>query len=211
MTLDGIEPFVVLPYKEEQNVVFYASKSIKLDMDLIRELVYNVMPNKIIKDNLVRVIVRINYVIIIHIYPTNYKEKCSGRLGQNLIIGYIIKKSLFKEHNKLIVNVVNVFFNSFKKCSNYNNKNSVPTKFLDFVNNCSDINRIIMILEKSRNDMINMLGQRYNYEISHIVAYKSFLPCYLSEDYRDFDLLSYERLEYLYNYIKDNLDRKSVV
>ena len=105
----------------------------------------------------------------------------------------------------MIVNVVNVFFNSFKKCSNYNNKNSVPTKFLDFVNNCSDINRIIMILEKSRNDMINMLGQRYNYEISHIVAYKSFLPCYLSEDYRDFDLLSYERLEYLYNYIKDNL------
>lgn len=205
MILNGIEPFVVLPYKEEQNIVFYANKSMKLDIGLVRELVYNNLSNKIIKDNLVRVIIRINYVIIIHIYPTNFKEICSGRLGQNLIIGYIIKKSLFKDKNKLIVNAVNIFFDTLKKCFDDNSINSVPTKFLDVVNNCSNIKSIVRLLEESRHDMIKILGKRYYYKTEHIISYKSIKTYYKSKDFRNYDLPLNERLEYLYNYIKDNL------
>lgn len=45
---------------------------------------------------MIKVKVGFNYVIIFHIYPTEYKEKCSGRGGQNLIIGYIIRKCVYK-------------------------------------------------------------------------------------------------------------------
>ncbi|NBH83080.1 hypothetical protein D7X88_04040 [bacterium C-53] len=205
MILYGIEPFIVLPYKEEQNTVFYTSKSLNLDMGIIREMVYNILPNKIIKDNLVRVIVRTKYVFIVHIYPTEFKEECSGRLGQNLIVGYIIEKNLFKDKNKLVVDVVNIFFNSLKECLKCNVKDNIPTNFLIEVNNCSDIDRIIMLLEKSRNKMIKELGQEYYYEIKHISTYRSFLPRYKSKDYRSYNLILNERLEYLYNYIKDNI------
>ncbi|MBD5477534.1 MAG: hypothetical protein HDR17_16410 [Lachnospiraceae bacterium] len=205
MILYGIEPFIVLPYKEEQDIVFYTSKSLKLDIGIIREMVYNTLPNKIIKNNLVRVIVRMKYVLIIHIYPTEFREACSGRLGQNLIVGYIIEKSLFKDKNKLVVNVVNLFFNSLKKCLNCSVNDNIPTKFLREVNNCNDIDRIKIILEKSRNNMIKMVEQKYCYKLGYISTYKSFLPRYKSKDYRSYNLISNERLEYLYDYIKDNI------
>ena len=53
--------------------------------------------------------------------------------------------------------------------------------------------------------MIKELGQEYDYEIKRISTYRSFLPRYKSKDYRSYNLNLNERLECLYNYIKDNI------
>lgn len=136
MILHNLEPFIILPYKDKQDILFYSSNSIVKYSNVLKDIVYSELSNKIVKDNLIKVIVGFNYVIIFHIYPTDFKEKSSGRGGQNLIIGYIIRKRELIINFDVIIFEIETFFESVKMCTK---KNNVPTDFLQNVNNGNDI------------------------------------------------------------------------
>lgn len=142
MILHNLEPLIILPYKDKQDILFFSGNSIKNYSGVLKDMVYSELSNKIIKDNLIKVKVGFNYVIILHIYPSDYKEKCSGRGGQNLIIGYIIRKKELITNFNTIIYKIETFFESVKMCAGKN----VPTDFLLNVNNGNEL-RIIEKLD----------------------------------------------------------------
>ncbi len=126
-----LEPFIILPYKDKQDVLYFPKDSLKEYADDLKNTAYLELPNTIVRDNLIKVCVGYNYVIIFHIYPTDFIEKASGRGGQNLIIGYVIrKKSLIKNFNA-VVQSIGMFFDSVAVDTNMKD---VPTSFVSKVN-----------------------------------------------------------------------------
>lgn len=135
MIKEIIEPFIILPYGDLQDIVFFINESIKSEYFFLVDYAYKKLSNDILPVNLIKVINRVNEIIIFHIYPTTYEEKHSGRKGQYLIVGYIINKKCFwRKYDKLIY-ACNLFFNAIKQCGNYYITNSsFPTQFLSKVN-----------------------------------------------------------------------------
>lgn len=130
-----IEPFIILPYGDLQDIVFFINETIRNEYTFLVDYAYKKLSNYILPINLIKVINIVNEIIIFHIYPTTYEEKHSGRKGQNLIVGYIINKKCFwGKYDKLIYSC-NLFFNAIKQCGNFSNTNSsIPTQFLSKVN-----------------------------------------------------------------------------
>ncbi len=77
----------------------------------LKEKIFLYLENEIIFDNIVRVFKYRNSVIIIHIYPLQYKEPISGRGGQVLVIGYIISRELIRKYYEGAIFRINAFFN----------------------------------------------------------------------------------------------------
>lgn len=156
MILHNLEPLIILPYKDKQDILFFSSSSIENCSSVLKNMAYSELSNKIIKDNLIKVKVGFNYVIIFHIYPTEYKEKCSGRGGQNLIIGYIIRKKELIKNFDTIIFEIETFFDSVKMCAGKN----VPTDFLLNVNNGNEL-RIIEKLNCCIKEIYSILRGHY--------------------------------------------------
>ncbi len=130
-----IEPFIILPYGDMQDTIFFLEESLKKEYSLLIDLAYKNLSNEILQDNLIKVVIDRHEIVIFHIYPTNYKEKYSNRLGQNLIIGYIIKKFFFQKKTELVIYSCNLFFEAVRYCSYIkDNTFSIPSKFLYKVN-----------------------------------------------------------------------------
>lgn len=157
MILHNLEPFIILPYKDKQDILFFHSSSLENYSRVLKDMVYSELSNKIIKDNLVKVKIGFNYVIIFHIYPSDYKEKCSGRGGQNLIIGYIIHKKELITNFETIICTIETFFDSVKMCAGKN----VPTDFLLNVNNGNEL-CIIKKLDCCKKEMCSILRGSYH-------------------------------------------------
>lgn len=161
-----IEPFIILPYGDLQDVVFFINETIRNEYTFLVDCAYKKLSNDILPINLIKVINRVNEIIIFHIYPTTYEEKHTGRKGQYLIVGYIIdKKCFWRKYDKLIY-CCNLFFDAIKQCCNFSNMNSsIPTQFLskvntkyynEYINNFLIQARIKMILiMKEKNEFIN--------------------------------------------------------
>lgn len=154
MTHEVIEPFIILPYGEIQDTIFFLEESLRKEYSLLIELAYKKLSNEILQDNLIKVVIKRNEIIIFHIYPTEYKEKYSNRLGQNLIIGYIIKKDFFRKNTEIVIYSCNLFFEAVRYCGYIKDNNlSIPSKFLYKVNIKHFNKYIISYLMKKRTEM----------------------------------------------------------
>ena len=130
-----IEPFIILPYGDMQDIVFFIEESIRNEYSFLVDMAYKKLSNEILQLNLIKVINRVNEIIIFHIYPTTYEEKHSGRKGQYLIVGYIISKRCFGRKYDNLIYACNLFFNAVKQCGNFYVSNlTIPTQFLFKVN-----------------------------------------------------------------------------
>lgn len=154
MTHEDIEPFIILPYGEIQDTIFFIEESLRMEYSLLIELAYKKLSNEILQDNLIKVVIKRNEIIIFHIYPTSYKEKYSNRLGQNLIIGYIIKKNFFRKNTEIVIYCCNLFFEAVRYCGYIKNSNlGIPSRFLYKVNIKHFNKYIISYLMKKRTEM----------------------------------------------------------
>lgn len=130
-----IEPFIILPYGNMQDSLFFINKSIKSEYRFLKNMAYKKISNVILHDNLIKVIRRIDEVIIFHIYPTSYKERCSNREGQCLIVGYIINRICFQQRFDELICACSLFFEAILKCGYSDEQGlSIPTKFVKKVN-----------------------------------------------------------------------------
>lgn len=153
-----IEPFIILPYGDMQDTIFFLEESLKKEYSLLIDLAYKNLSNEILQDNLIKVVINRHEIVIFHIYPTNYKEKYSNRLGQNLIIGYIIKKFFFRKKTELVIYSCNLFFEAVRYCSYIKDNNfSIPSKFLYKVNAKYFNEYIISYLKKKRTEMQSVI------------------------------------------------------
>ncbi len=165
MKKELIEPFIILPYGDLQDIIFYINESIKNEYSFLIDFAYYKLSNDILASNLVKVINRVNEIIVFHIYPSFYEEKKSRRKGQNLIVGYIIEKKCFCYSYEKIIYACNFFFVAIKQCGNYPLSNSnFPTQFIFKVNLKSYNEYIINYLHQARNKIVSL--QKYkNIEI----------------------------------------------
>ncbi len=156
--MNDIEPFIISTVKDNQDIIFFANKAVKQDFNDLKSVVYKEIPNKIVQDNLVKIVRCKKKIIIVHIYPTNFKEYISNRKGQNLVIGYIINdKILIKKFDNLL-KAVKIFFDAVHYCSYIENSTeSVPTNFLTKINKEHYNDYIINVLTEKRIEMNNIL------------------------------------------------------
>lgn len=156
-----IEPFIILPYGDLQDIVFFINETIRNEYTFLVDYAYKKLSNDILPINLIKVINRVNEIIIFHIYPTTYEEKHSGRKGQNLVVGYIIdKKCFWRKYDKLIYSC-NLFFNAIRQCGNFSNINSsIPTQFLSKVNMKYYNEYIYNYLSQARTKMILLMKKK---------------------------------------------------
>ncbi len=161
MKKEKIEPFIILPYGDLQDIIFYINESIKSDYSFLVDYAYNRLSNDILALNLIKVINRKNEVVVFHIYPTSYEERHSRRKGQNLIIGYIIEKKCFWNSYEKLISACSFFFVAVKHCGNYPlNNSSFPTQFLFKVNLKCYNEYIINYLNQARNKMVSLEEHR---------------------------------------------------
>lgn len=200
MIVNSIEPFIILPFGYKQEIVFWSKTSLKNELSSMIDIAYCELPNTIIKDNLIKVVCSINYIIVLHIYPTNVKEKGSGRLGQNLIIGYLIKKSMIFNQIDLVIDAIQIFFDAVKLCSQNETKQSgsVPSKFVYFVNNHNDVSYILEYLEKARIQMVNIADTHYHCNN----AFRNYRSILNKKIFACFNCKMGERIKYVYNHIR---------
>lgn len=135
MIKEIIEPFIILPYGDLQDIVFFINESIKSKYSFLIDYAYKRLSNDILPVNIIKVINRVNEIVIFHIYPTTYEERHSGRKGQYLIVGYIIDKKCFWRKYDNLIYACNLFFDAIKQCGGFYVPNlSIPTQFLFKVN-----------------------------------------------------------------------------
>ena len=199
MLFHSLEPFVILPYKDKQDILFYSEPLIRNYSNVLKNLIYSELPNVIVKDNLIKVVVGFNYVIIFHLYPTKFKEKCSGRCGQNLVIGYIVhKKRLIKNFDTIILEIEK-FFETVKECAK---KYDIPTNFLFNVNNGEEL-FITDKLDTCRKEINNTLHGKY-YNCFALLKHKKKLFNLRTKgikNYKCTQFTSSYRLKCVYKYI----------
>lgn len=155
-----LEPFIILPYRDLQDIVFFINESIRNEYSFLIDMAYRKLSNEILPINLIKVINRGNEIIVFHIYPTSYKEKRSGRMGQNLIIGYIINKKCFcRKYDNLICSC-NLFFRAVMQCGCFAMQNSsIPTQFLFKINSGYYNEYINNYLNRTRLQMISIMNE----------------------------------------------------
>lgn len=196
LLLHSLEPFIILPYKDKQDIMFYSSNTMKNYFHLLKNLAYYELSNLIVKDNLIKVVGSFNYVVVFHIYPTNYREEHSGRGGQNLIIGYAIHKKELVQNFAVVISEIETFFDTIKESVN---TYDIPTSFLISVNNDNELN-ILEKLDHCTKEINSILTK--DYHSFCFLKYKvqmSSLKC-LNID-RNVYFNSTLRLKYVYKYI----------
>lgn len=67
---DIIEPFIILPYGNFQDVIFFINEDIRDEYNFLTEMAYSEISDKVIKTNLIKVVNKISETIVFHIYPT---------------------------------------------------------------------------------------------------------------------------------------------
>lgn len=195
MLFNNIEPFIILPYQNKQDILFFSGESVRNYSDVLISNAYSELSNKIVKDNLIKVIVKFNYIVIYHIYPTSFKEVCSGRGGQNLVIGYVISKRALIKNFDYIIAKLETFFDTIKECVKGNH---VPTCFLNKVNNSDNIE----VMEKLENcrELIN--DSQFGYFFCFNFLQKSYVKYSLKmKKNRMVNSYSKNRLSFVYKYI----------
>lgn len=167
MIKEILEPFIILPYGDLQDIVFFINESIRNNYSFLIDMAYRKLSNEILTINLIRVINRGNEIIIFHIYPTSYEEKSSGRMGQNLIIGYIINKKCFRRKYDNLICSCNLFFRAVMQCGYFEMQNSsIPTQFLFKINSGHYNEYINNYLNRTRIQMISIMNEnKYSVDI----------------------------------------------
>ena len=184
MIKEIIEPFIILPYGNMQDIVFFMKESIRNEYSFLVDMAYKKLSNEILSVNLIKVINRGNEIIIFHIYPSNYEEKHSGRKGQYLIVGYIINKSCFWRKYDNLICACNLFFSAIMQCGNFYIPNlSIPTQFIFKVN------------AEYYNEYINKSLNQARIQMLLIMKNKS---CFIAEEQN-------MRLKTVYDFIKRKL------
>lgn len=114
-----IEPFIILPQGRMQERLYFGSDYIKRYEYELLNIANKGIANVLFESNVIRVHVIHGSLVVLHLYPTKIKESFSGRLGQKVIIGYIINKRIIYFKLKKTIQYVNGFFNEIQKvCEN---------------------------------------------------------------------------------------------
>ncbi len=212
MICEIIEPFIILPYGNMQDTIFFLEESLRKDYSLLIDLAYRKLANHILQDNLIRVITNIHEVIIFHIYPTNYREKRSKRIGQNLIVGYIIKKKYLQKKLEYLIYSCNLFFEAIRHCSYIDGSNyNTPSKFLYKINAKHFNEYIVTYLREKRTEMqlitkenliiTNMISDNRLKAVYSFIAYRKTIygEYWILVDIENIDY--YKKLNRSYNII----------
>lgn len=162
------EPFIFLPVGIIQDKLFYINPDLEAEYIWLKEKVFSNIENEIIIDNVVKVFQCRKSVIIMHIYPLQYKEPISGRGGQVLVLGYIISKELIRKYFEGVVFRINIFFNLIEQLVRIyfkSNSYDIPTDFVKLVNDekCDRqkiIDRINLFVINSNNNWNNYVWNK---------------------------------------------------
>ena len=184
---DIIEPFIILPYGNLQDVIFFINEDIRDEYNFLTEMAYSEISDKVIKTNLIKVVNKISETIVFHIYPTSYLEKGSGRTGQNLIVGYIISKTCLGKKSNSLAYACGLFFDTIIKYGCFNMPTlNIQTQFLikinlgsynEFINNQLKRTRTQMLLIIKDNRCIDDVRKNIRLQMVYeLVKKRSFIP-----------------------------------
>lgn len=132
------EPFIFLPLENIQEKLFYINRELEEEYAWLKQKIFSFIGNEILFDNVMRVFQCKKSIIIVHIYPLQYRETISGRGGQVLVIGYIISRELVKKYYEGVLLRIALFFNLIEQfIRTYYKPNScdIATDFVRMVNN----------------------------------------------------------------------------
>lgn len=184
MIRETMEPFIILPYGDMQDIIFFIDESIENQYNFLKDMVYKGLSDEILLDNSIRVINRMHEIIFFHIYPTSYHEKCSNRIGQYLIVGFIINKKCLQKRFDNLICACSLFFEAIMRCGYIDEDNlSIPTKFLYKVNSKYYDTYIRNYLIESRKQVISAMESEHPFML----------------------IIPNKRLDIVYNFIRKNV------
>ena len=172
---NSVSPFIILPYRKRQSMVFYGDKNLGLNERVWRDLIFGyndkdiyrsikkVYSNDMSPDNTIITYKQFPYIYVFHIYPAECVENYSGRRGLRLIVGFRIKYRLLRNRLVQITNTIISFFDVISNCSyDYmdNDSVSIPSRFIKKVNIGAYNEYIIRCLTEAEDRMQNIISDK---------------------------------------------------
>lgn len=215
MIKEILEPFLILPYGNMQDVVWFIDGRIKDEYRSLVSLAYDGISNDILRHNIIKVVNLPHKIIVFHFYPTAYIEKNSGRGGQNLIIGYIIDKGCFRKRYCNLIYACSLFFEAIVRYGQLDISKNIPTQFLtkinakhynDYIRNslCKVRANMLLIMENEEQHTIEKHNRRLS-EVYTLIGKKRYLrrKYWIVVDTKEYEKFQKQHAVY-YLMLKDN-------
>ena len=74
MNIEKVEPFIILPYGRQQDIVFFINKEIRNTFDYLVDMAYRDLANEVLENNLIKVVDIGKRIIVFHIFTTTFNE-----------------------------------------------------------------------------------------------------------------------------------------